>query len=192
MLAQVISIEPKSASSHEWKLTTSKGSTIYKGIIFAAPLHSSGISISPKQISQQVPPQPYVHLHVTLLATTAPTIRPEYLNLEASGKAPRFLLTTSAGAKAGGKEPEFNSLSYHKKIRDEPGKEEWAVKIFSKEAITDEWLETVFGEGKVGWVYRKVVRGLHYPPYTLRAHTCLSSGMHTPSYLLQPCSPLSS
>lgn len=33
--------------------------------------------------------------------------------------------------------------------------EEWSVKIFSKQRISDEWLSTVFDH--VGWVHRKEV-----------------------------------
>lgn len=55
--------------------------------------------------------------------------------------------------------PEFNSLNYLNQIKniEEHGIDEWTVKIFSQERISDEWLANVFGEGKVGWVYRKEV-----------------------------------
>ena len=57
------------------------------------------------------------------------------------------------------KRPEFNSLNYLNQIKtlEEHGINEWAVKIFSSERITDEWLEKLFGEGQVGWVVRKEV-----------------------------------
>lgn len=65
-------------------------------------------------------------------------------------------------------EPEFNSISYHGKVRKVDGAAENAVtdpestvKIFSKERVSDEWLETVFGN--VSWVYRKLVN--HYRSY---------------------------
>ena len=61
-----------------------------------------------------------------------------------------MILTTAEGFRNGGKEPEFNSLSYHGLIREG----EWAVKIFSKQRMSDEWLNKVFS-GKVGWVHRK-------------------------------------
>ena len=53
--------------------------------------------------------------------------------------------------------PEFNSMTYHGKVA--PDREEWVVKIFSNETISDEWLHKVFS-GKVGWVLRKEVRVL--------------------------------
>jgi prenylcysteine oxidase/farnesylcysteine lyase len=63
-----------------------------------------------------------------------------------------MMLTTYEGARNGGEEPEFNSLSYHGLVRDG----EWGVKIFSQKRISDEWLDMMFF-GKVGWVYRKEV-----------------------------------
>jgi hypothetical protein len=63
-----------------------------------------------------------------------------------------MMLTTNFGARNGGKKPEFNSLSYHGLVREG----EWAVKIFSKERISDGWLQQIF-DGQVGWVHRKEV-----------------------------------
>jgi prenylcysteine oxidase / farnesylcysteine lyase len=68
-----------------------------------------------------------------------------------------MMLTTYEGVRNGGVEPEFNSLSYHGLVREG----EWAVKIFSKQRISDEWLSNMFF-GKVGWVYRKEVGSI--PP----------------------------
>jgi len=62
------------------------------------------------------------------------------------------ILTTYEGVRKGGKEPEFNSISYHGLLREG----EWIVKIFSQQRISDEWLQNVFN-GQVGWVYRKEV-----------------------------------
>jgi prenylcysteine oxidase / farnesylcysteine lyase len=78
---------------------------------------------------------------------------PEYVSLPSSSLAPTTVLTTYQGVREGGKAPEFNSLSYQRKIGDN----EWVVKIFSEEAISDEWLNNTFF-GQVGWVYRKEVR----------------------------------
>jgi len=64
-----------------------------------------------------------------------------------------MMLTSNQGAREGRTAPEFNSLSYHGNIREN----EWAVKIFSSEKLSDEWLGNMFS-GKVGWVYRKEVR----------------------------------
>ncbi|KAG9004827.1 hypothetical protein FRB90_010689 [Tulasnella sp. 427] len=50
--------------------------------------------------------------------------------------------------------PDFNSISYHRTI-ERNGREEHIWKVFSMEKKSDEWLEEVFGEGTLGWVYRK-------------------------------------
>ncbi|RDB28429.1 Farnesylcysteine lyase [Hypsizygus marmoreus] len=146
---KVVSVTEASSSSHHWAVKTSAGTVEYKAVILAAPFHSTGIEISPS-LAAQIPKQQYVHLHVTLLATTSPTPDPAYFGLPAGAKLPNMMLTTYEGARAGGKEPEFNSLSYHGQVREG----EWAVKIFSKDRISDEWLNKLF-LGKVGWVLRK-------------------------------------
>ncbi|KAL0580679.1 hypothetical protein V5O48_001320 [Marasmius crinis-equi] len=143
---KVTSITSKSSS---WIVNSDKGSKRYRGVILAAPLHQTGIDL-PSSIVSQVPEQPYVHLHVTLLSTTATSVDPAYLSLSPASKVPPTLLTTYQGARTGGKAPEFNSISYHRKINDN----EWNVKIFSEEKISDKWLNTTFG-GQVGWVHRK-------------------------------------
>lgn len=104
----------------------------------------------------------YVHLHVTLLATTSPGANPEYFNLRAGSHVPSFVATTWDAVRHGEPttpKPEFNSLNYLDQIKnvEEHGIDEWTVKIFSQDRISDEWLANVFGEGKVGWVYRKEV-----------------------------------
>jgi prenylcysteine oxidase/farnesylcysteine lyase len=151
----VHSIKRKSDASSAWAVHTDRGLEEYKAVIIAAPFHSTGINLAPA-ISSQIAQQPYVHLHVTLLATTAPQPNPEYFSLPASSKIPAMVLTTYEGVRKGGKEPEFNSLSYHGSIMkdkdDTP--DQWSVKIFSKERVSDEWLDKIF-DGQVGWVYRK-------------------------------------
>ncbi|KAJ7101021.1 Prenylcysteine lyase-domain-containing protein [Mycena crocata] len=138
-----------SAAAGEWALESDRGSDTYKAVILAAPWHSTNIRL-PKEISSSIPPQPYIHLHVTLLSTTLPSIPPQSFGLPASTKIPPMLLTTFEGARNGGKEPEFNSLSYHGLISEG----EWVVKIFSKARISDEWLSKIF-DRTVGWVHRK-------------------------------------
>jgi prenylcysteine oxidase/farnesylcysteine lyase len=143
---RVTSIKPKSASSDLWTVKSSRGSTDYKAVILAAPFHSTGINV-PASISEQIQPQPYVNLHVTLLATTASAPSSSYFGLPGSAEAPRVMLTSHQGQS----KPEFNSLSYHGLVREG----EWAVKIFSEQEISDEWLAKMF-DGKVGWVHRKL------------------------------------
>ena len=144
--------------------TTSNNAKLYRAVILAAPYHQSGVKLigEPSSVAS-VPPQPYVRLHVTLLSTSAPTPHATYFNLQPSAKAPSTLLTTHDGVRQRGRaEPEFNSLTYHghvltkegEKRRTATDEEEWVVKIFSKERLTDEWLGAMF-EGKAGWVLRK-------------------------------------
>ncbi|EDR15109.1 uncharacterized protein LACBIDRAFT_300931 [Laccaria bicolor S238N-H82] len=145
----VTSILPKSATSQNWVVRSDRGSTIYKAVILAAPFHTTDIAL-PSAVSDQILRVPYVHLHVTLLTTTSPSANPAYFNLSAGSKVPAMMLTTNFGARNGGKKPEFNSLSYHGLVREG----EWAVKIFSKERISDGWLQQMF-DGQVGWIHRK-------------------------------------
>ncbi|KAF8973540.1 Prenylcysteine lyase-domain-containing protein [Flammula alnicola] len=145
----VSSIAPKSSTSHLWSVKSSRATVDYKAVILAAPFHSTGIDF-PSSLSEQIPEQPYVRLHVTLVSTTSATPNPEYFGLPPSSSAPRMVLTTYQGGREGHTKPEFNSLSYHGLIRDG----EWAVKIFSKKELSDEWLNNMF-QGQVGWVHRK-------------------------------------
>ncbi|KAF5355736.1 hypothetical protein D9756_004026 [Leucocoprinus leucothites] len=144
----VTSILPK-RDSQNWTVTTSQGRQDYTAIILAAPFHSSDITV-PQAISQKIPKQPYVRLHVTLLTTTLEYPNPEYFALSPSAKPARMMLTTYENVRKEGKAPEFNSLSYHGLIQEG----EWAVKIFSRQRISDEWLAEVFND-QVGWVFRK-------------------------------------
>ncbi|KZT70702.1 FAD/NAD(P)-binding domain-containing protein [Daedalea quercina L-15889] len=149
------------AASGAWLVGTS-GTTrprAYRGVILAAPFHSTAIEVSPPTLLEPVPAQPYVHLHVTLLSTTSPTPNSSYFGL-GGGSAPTEVLTTHNRVREGlGEEPEFNSMTYHGKIKKADGtpveRDEWVVKIFSKQRVEDAWLENMFGEGNVGWVLRK-------------------------------------
>ncbi|KAF8912946.1 hypothetical protein CPB84DRAFT_1841381 [Gymnopilus junonius] len=137
------------SSPQLWSVKSSRGTLDYKAVILAAPFHSTDI-LFPLSVSDQVPEVPYVHLHVTLLATTSPTLNPAYFGLPSSSSVPHMLLTTNQGTREGRTKPEFNSISYHGLVRDN----EWGVKIFSDHEISDEWLNTMFN-GHVGWVVRK-------------------------------------
>lgn len=145
----VTSIRKNSGKSRPWTVESSEGTVNYDAIILAAPYHSSKIAI-PSSLSSQIPPQPYVHLHVTLLTTTSPTPSPKYFSQPADFNMPTTILTTDERFRNGGKAPEFNSLSYLGLVRED----EWAVKIFSEEYLSDEWLDQMF-LGKVGWTFRK-------------------------------------
>ncbi|KAG6812064.1 hypothetical protein H0H92_004595 [Tricholoma furcatifolium] len=146
---QVTSISKSTSTSSQWAVKSSLGVRQYKAVILAAPFHSTGIAI-PSPLADLIPEQPYVHLHVTLLTTTSPKPNPAYFGQASASALPEMMLTTYGGVRNGGKEPDFNSLSYHGLVREG----EWAVKIFSKERISDELLEELFSNS-VGWVFRK-------------------------------------
>ena len=149
-------------SDHGWTVVTRDERRDYDAVIFAAPYHTSRISL-PDDLSSLIPPQPYIHLHVTLLTTTATTPDPEYFNYKPGSKIPTTILTSFDGVRQGGKAPEFNSLTYHGQAKfvgnetsDAQNTGEWSVKIFSMAPISDDWLARVF-QGQVGWVFRKEV-----------------------------------
>ena len=58
------------------------------------------------------------------------------------------------------------------------------VKIFSKERISDEWLEKMFGN--VGWVYRKEVCLVLLVVYRVLTECMRTSGTHIRFYHLRP------
>lgn len=130
------------------------GEETYDAVILAAPYKSTGIKLEAPGLDLKVafPPVDYVHLHVTLLATTAEHPQGSYFFPNAPETVvPQAILTTASGPT----EPEFNSLTYHERIQRQGQPPEYIVKIFSKSRLTDEWLEKVFGAGNVGWVRRK-------------------------------------
>ena len=125
----------------------------FDAVIVAAPHNSTNIRFPSS--SAEVSPVPYVHLHVTLFTTTSPSPNPAYFNATEGSPIPSTILTSAEGRRHGGPEPDFNSITYLQRVS--PDSEEYVVKIFSKQRIADEWLEEVFGKGKVGWVLRHEV-----------------------------------
>jgi prenylcysteine oxidase / farnesylcysteine lyase len=151
------------------------GSREYKAVILAAPFHTSSIDV-PASIAAQVPPQPYVHLHVTHVLTPSPFPNPAYFGLEDNvGAVPSLVLTTHNET---GEEPEFNSLSYHGVVEGKSGggEDEWVVKLFSKKRLDDEVLRKLL-KGKVNWVHRQEVRRNFFVVWLIRLMFFLSSGM---------------
>jgi prenylcysteine oxidase/farnesylcysteine lyase len=162
-------IASTSGSNSKWILSSTSNDEIppYDHIIIAAPFAKSQISIlgSPAASTLLQPLVEYVHLHVTLISTTAPHASPEYFGLNPTRTVPKIILTTWDAVRHARKSlqndvkrPEFNSLGYEKMIETENGKE-WVVKLFSAERLSDEWLQSVFawGEHQIGWTTRKEV-----------------------------------
>ena len=131
----------------------------FDAVIVAAPHKSTNISFPSS--SAKVPPVPYVHLHVTLFTTTSPSANPAYFNLPEGSTIPSMIITSAEATRQGGPEPDFNSMNYLQQVSAD--RQEWVVKIFSKKRIGDDWLETVFGKGKIGWVLRHEVSLLNLP-----------------------------
>ncbi|KAG9118504.1 hypothetical protein FRC07_006951, partial [Ceratobasidium sp. 392] len=136
--------------SPRYVVQTKQGTADYDAVIIANPLPLSKIKFFGLPEPSSFPAVKYVHLHVTLLTTTTPALLPTYFKVDNSSALPGTVLTTAAY----GTQPEFNSIRYQATI-DRNGVTEYVVKIFSKEKITDATLATLFGRGKVGWLYRK-------------------------------------
>ncbi|KAK0523988.1 hypothetical protein OC842_005969 [Tilletia horrida] len=101
----------------KWYLATRGGKGyLYDAVILGAPFHSTGIAILNSPAATSVPPQQYVHLHVTLLITSAPRPRAEPFGRGGDDKIARSVLTTASGFRKGGKMPDFNSLSYLRRL----------------------------------------------------------------------------
>lgn len=137
----------------------------YRAVILAAPFHSTDITLSPSSLQTSIPPQPYVRLHVTLLSTPTSSAHPSYFGLGAKDTVPRTILTTGEGFRRGKDRPEFNSMTFHGKVRRHDGEmrdvEEHLVKVFSQRRVEDAWLEEVFGLGQVTWIHRHEVRYMY-------------------------------
>ncbi|KAE8179913.1 hypothetical protein CF335_g9426, partial [Tilletia laevis] len=115
--AQDAEKQAKEQDPPKWYLATRAGKGyLFDAVFLAAPFHSTGIAILNSRAATSVPPQAYVHLHVTLIITSAPRLRPESFGRGAGDKIARTVLTTGVGARKGGKLPDFNSLSYLRRL----------------------------------------------------------------------------
>lgn len=99
--------------------------------------------------------QEYVTLHVTLLATTAPTPHPSFFGLPPNTPIPTTVITSAAAYRADpdAVHPAFQSITYHGETSEGSG--EYVVKLFSLSEIDDYTLTTIFGSEPT-WIYRKV------------------------------------
>jgi prenylcysteine oxidase/farnesylcysteine lyase len=143
-------------------IVTEEGRRGYDAVIIAAPYHSSHISL-PADLSTLIPPQSYIHLHITLLTTTAATPNPAYFGYKSGSKIATNVVATFDGVSRNGRTSEFNFVSYQGQAKiaknetdDAQETGEWVVKISSMGRLSDEWLTTMF-QNQVGWVHRKVV-----------------------------------
>lgn len=172
-LHQVVGIERH--SNRTWIIVTEDGRRDYDAVVIAAPYHSSRITL-PADLSTLIPPQPYIHLHTTLLTTTAATPDPVYFGYKPGSKIATNIVATFDSASRDGRAPEFNFISYQGQAKfteneTHDGREtgEWVVKISSMERISDEWLAAMF-QNQVGWVQRKEVCPFSHPGFLIKEH----------------------
>lgn len=109
---------------------------------------------------------PYVHLHVTLVATNASTYSRNALKGMGSDPPTMILSTDARSREDAPSKLNFNSINYVQKAKkDDDGNDEWIVKIFSEEpsAWRDEDLHALFGGAQnVGWRHRHVFNAYPY------------------------------
>ncbi|CAE6403624.1 unnamed protein product [Rhizoctonia solani] len=135
----------------KYNVKTNKGTATYDAVIVAAPLPLTNIKfVNTASQPSSLPKVDYLHLHVTLLTTTTPSLLPTYFKVDNSSALPGTILTTSEY----GSKPQFNSIRYQATI-EKDGKTEYVVKIFSPAKISDDTLATLFGKKSIGWVLRK-------------------------------------
>jgi len=136
------------SNANAWTVKSTNGSVDYRNAVLAAPIHTSQISL-PESLTVQVPERPHETIFTTVLATNASYPDPTYFGLKPTATAPRTILTTVG---KDGEEPEFLSLKYYSIIQ-RGGQEEYVVKILSKEKLSEESLERLFGPESVKWVH---------------------------------------
>lgn len=134
---------------------------MFQAVILASPFHQTGISIMNSAASKYIPPQAYVHLHVTFIITNASSPLPSYFDLPPKTSISKSIFATFDTASE--KKPTFNSLNYLKalspsiSLRFDPSGESTyhVIKMFSAARLSSKELEKIFGEGNVGKVWRK-------------------------------------
>lgn len=96
-----------------------RGQGVFDVVLLAAPYHQSGVRIAGTDHAA-VPKQAYIHLHVTLVITTAHHPKGGFFSTELEGKAaPAIVLSTFAYTDAGLKRrPRLNSHNYLRKLDD--------------------------------------------------------------------------
>lgn len=127
-------------------------------MIIAAPFHQTGIKILNSRAPALIPPQPYVHLHVSFILTNASSPSPTYFSLPTSSTISKAIFSTLDTSSP--LPPAFNSLNYLKRLSPAVGARfgegEWhVIKMFSAKRLGDDLLGEIFGSGNVGKTWRK-------------------------------------
>ncbi|KAK4052040.1 hypothetical protein OIV83_002334 [Microbotryomycetes sp. JL201] len=138
----------------------------FDAVIFAAPFHQAGVSLSNSKARSRIPFQPDIQLHVTFVITNASSPTPEYFGLQAGTKMPKAVFATFDTASE--RKPTFNSLNYLQQLSlrvsdrftNSTGPLH-VVKLFSMDSLTDDnkgldQLDAIFGRGNVIKTWSKV------------------------------------
>ena len=131
-------------------------------VILAAPSQFAELFIHPR-LGDPPPEIPYVKLHVTLF-TSPFSLKPESFNLAPSDTVPSTVLTTANRIES--KQAPFLSISKLRTvINPKAGGREYVYKIFSPEALTNEYIPTLLktsedtaerDDDPITWIYRKI------------------------------------
>ncbi|CAE7134529.1 unnamed protein product [Rhizoctonia solani] len=155
----VKAITKSKSSKPTYRVETSKGGADFDAVILAAPLPLTNIKLTNTAQPSPFPRVDYVHLHVTLLTTTTPSLLPTYFKTDNSTLPGTVITTAEYSSK-----PQFNSIRYQATI-ERGGKTEYVVKMFSMAKVSDRTLATLFGKDSIGWVFRKEWDAYpYYPP----------------------------
>lgn len=201
----------------QWYVGTKSGEgDTYDAVILATPWHNADITLL--NTEQRVKSHPFVHLHVTLLTTTAHSPDPRYFGLGIHDTVPKTILTSDESMRrasthtdadpvtTASKQKELKldlfSLNYLRPLRRRSASNathtdaaaaavaspppaastEYVVKIFSRAAMTDDQLTSLFGEDTVTWVRRHEWDAYPYlTPTTRFAHITVDKGLYNPS-----------
>ncbi|PWY98415.1 hypothetical protein BCV70DRAFT_212782 [Testicularia cyperi] len=96
----------------QWYIGSKSGEgDVYDAVVIATPWHNAGITLL--NTEKRVKSRPFVHLHVTLLATTATGPKPAYFGLGSQDAVPRTILTSDESVR--------QALRSHAPIHESPG-----------------------------------------------------------------------
>lgn len=166
----VSSIHRQPDRTYTLEASSSSSNTVapasYNTVILAAPLQFADLTLNPPPIN--APPKiPYVDLHVTLFTSTR-RLNPQLFNLDKEDQVPTTVLTVPGAAPH-----EYFSISTIRTVSNpKTGKEEYLYKIFSPDALSTSWLESVllsnptYADEKesISWTYRKLWQSYPYLP----------------------------
>lgn len=140
----------------QWVVQTPNGGGTYDAVILATPL--GGGTLNLVNSKAKIPPQSYVHLHVSFVITNASTPRSDYFGV--NRPVAKSVFSTFSTPSSLSSPPEFNSLSYilalppSTSAKFGPGAYH-VVKLFSAQPLSDQLAKDLFGETEVAKIVRK-------------------------------------